>query len=268
LSAISVIVPCYNYGRYLSEAIESVLAQTRQPNEILVINDGSTDDTSVVAKRFHVTLIEQDNQGVVHARNRGIDEAKGEYIFFLDADDIIEPTCLETAERALDDAPKDVGYIYSQMLLFGATTGLLNVRPYSLRSLLSNKSYIGVDSLYRRSVLLEVGGFSDAMAEVYEDWDMHLSIAEKGYRGLFVPEPLVHYRQHHEGSRNEAGPILGKRERERVCGRHPTLFTPRVLRRLRIEWYIREEVIGRAKIAFGYIRRGEYRTFVRRVLRK
>lgn len=268
MSTISVVIPCYNYGRYLNEAIESVLSQSRPPDEIVVVNDGSTDDTSAVVRRFsRVRLIEQDNQGVVRAKNRAIEEARSDYIFFLDADDTIDPTCLDKAERLLDAATKDIAYVYSQMRIFGATTGLLRARPYSIRALLY-RNYVSSDTLYRKSVLMEVGGFADEMTDAYEDWDIHLSMAEKGYRGLFIPEPLVNWRRHSDGSRNEIDPALSNQIRKRVYERHPRLFTSQVIRRLSIERCVREEILNRFYVAWGYIRRGELRTFARRIVRK
>lgn len=101
---VSVIVPCFNYGRFLAETLESVLAQTVLPHEIIVIDDGSTDNTATVAAQFasHITYVKQENHGVSAARNHGIDRATGDWLAFLDADDLweseflarIRPICL------------------------------------------------------------------------------------------------------------------------------------------------------------------------------
>src|SRR5262249_59293001 len=94
---ISVVIPCYNGARFLRETLASVLAQTLPPLEVLVIDDGSTDDSGAVAESFGppVRVIRQPNQGESVARNRGIEEAKGEWVGFLDADDLWNPDKLE-----------------------------------------------------------------------------------------------------------------------------------------------------------------------------
>jgi len=90
---VSVIIPCYNQGRFLGDAIDSVLAQTHRNTEIIVVSDGSTDDTASVARRYgsRVRLIESANAGSSAARNRGLDCAKGQWIQLLDADDVMLP---------------------------------------------------------------------------------------------------------------------------------------------------------------------------------
>jgi glycosyltransferase involved in cell wall biosynthesis len=96
-----VIIPCYNQGRFLGEALESVLAQSRPADQIVVVNDGSTDDTGEVARRYTgVTCVRQANLGLAQARNRGLDEATGRYIVFLDADDRLRPDALEVGLEA------------------------------------------------------------------------------------------------------------------------------------------------------------------------
>src|SRR4051812_5809700 len=93
---VSVVIPAYNYGRFLGAAIESVLGQSHAASEIIIVDGGSTDDTPEVAKGFsEVTYIRQENLGVCAARNRGVEASGGEYIAFLDADDTWEPSKLK-----------------------------------------------------------------------------------------------------------------------------------------------------------------------------
>src|SRR5918998_3304628 len=106
-SVVSVIIPCYNQGRFLSEAIESVLAQTYPHVETIVVDDGSTDDTSNIAARYSgVRCIRQGNQGLAAARNTGLGESKGGYLVFLDADDRLLPNALETGLECLKAHPE------------------------------------------------------------------------------------------------------------------------------------------------------------------
>jgi glycosyltransferase involved in cell wall biosynthesis len=94
--AVSVIIPCYNQGRFLAEALESVLAQSRPADQIIVVDDGSTDDTAEVARRYdRVRCVRQANLGLAQARNRGLDEATARYVVFLDADDRLRPNALK-----------------------------------------------------------------------------------------------------------------------------------------------------------------------------
>src|SRR5215211_9350661 len=95
---VSVVIPCYNQAHFLGEAIESVLSQSYRNFEILVVDDGSTDNTSEVASRYErVRIVRQENRGLSGARNRGLREAKGEYVVFLDADDRLLPGALEAS---------------------------------------------------------------------------------------------------------------------------------------------------------------------------
>ena len=104
---VSVVIPCYNQAHFLSEAIESVLSQTCESFEIIVVDDGSTDNTSELASRYQkVRLLRQENRGVSAARNAGLAESEGEYVVFLDADDRLLPEALEVGLECLDDHPE------------------------------------------------------------------------------------------------------------------------------------------------------------------
>jgi glycosyltransferase involved in cell wall biosynthesis len=114
---ISVIIPVYNAAPYIAEGIESVLSQSLLPDEVIVVDDGSTDDSAEVAKRFPVTLLQQENRGVSDARNLGVQHATGDYLAFLDADDIWLPTKLEDQLQALNEHP-EAGFALGYMRHF------------------------------------------------------------------------------------------------------------------------------------------------------
>jgi len=99
---ISVVIANYNYGRYLAETIESVLAQTYPHVEVIFIDDGSTDDSLEIAQRYPITVLAQQNQGVSTARNNAAQYARGEYILFLDSDDLLYPDSLEVLQTRLE----------------------------------------------------------------------------------------------------------------------------------------------------------------------
>ena len=138
---VSVVIPCYNQGHYLEEAIDSVLAQTLQDFEIIVVDDGSTDQfTSQLLADYRknkTSVLHTENQGLASARNNGIRQASGQYILPLDADDRIGPEYLEKAVRVLDGNP-DIGIVYCRATLFGAVETEWNLPEYSLAEMLQD----------------------------------------------------------------------------------------------------------------------------------
>lgn len=192
---VSVIIPCYNQGAFVDEAVESVLAQTFRDFEIIVVNDGSTDEVTnrLLAdyRKPQTRVVHTANQGLASARNNGIREASGAYILPLDADDRIAPAYLEKAVEVLDARP-EVGIVYCLAETYGAVVGPWPAAEYSLRRMLLG-NLIFCSALYRRADWDEVGGYNAAMAVGYEDWDFWLSLIERG-RGVYrIPEVLFFY---------------------------------------------------------------------------
>ena len=192
---VSIIITNYNYGRFLGEAIESALAQTWQNREILFIDDGSTDDSVEVARRYPITLFTQKNSGVCIARNNALSVARGEYVSFLDADDRLAPTAIEHMLARLRDTPPDVGYIYGQMQYFGVKTGLFASQPFDPRKL-AKANFICATTLLRKQIIIDAGGYDDGFRMLREDWELYLRLWSRGYRGEFLPEVILEYRKH------------------------------------------------------------------------
>ena len=222
---VSILVPSYNYGRFLAEAIESALAQTYSPVEVVVIDDGSQDDSVQVASRFgdRVRLLTQENRGLVAVLNRGLQEANGELVTVLSADDVFRPTYVERLMQALGEN-QDAAYAYSAMEYFGVRTGILRAEPYSAALLLAGNT-INACGLMRRSDALAVGGFDPRLeTTAFEEWDFWLRMLEHGRRGVHVDEPLLLYRQHGETSRNPVS-REGRRGGARLMQQlHPSLY--------------------------------------------
>jgi glycosyltransferase involved in cell wall biosynthesis len=210
---VSVIIPTYNSARYLVEAVDSVLAQTVTDLEILVIDDGSTDQTEAVMRKHDPRLryIRQNNSGVAVARNRGIQESRGTYVAFLDADDTWYSQKLE---RQLSELGKNPGLraCYSAFCVADSNLVPLEVRRNerkgsALEDLLLRGNIIGTPStvVCERALFGEVGGFDPALSQC-ADWEMWVRLAAVT-EFLFIDEPLITYRQH-DGNMSRNAPLL------------------------------------------------------------
>lgn len=198
----SVIIPAYNQGRYLDSAIRSVLEQTRQDFEIVVVDDGSTDDTRAVAQAFgdpRVRYVYQENRGLAGARNTGLRYSLGQYVSFLDSDDRLLPENLELLAGALDRLPT-VGFVAGQTVPVddnGDQVGRTFDRPLPEdppQLLLGNP--VAVGSMLVRRAWQERVGFFDETLRSYEDWDMWLRLARAGCPMHYIPQPVFLYRFH------------------------------------------------------------------------
>ncbi len=195
---ISVIIPCYNLGEYLDEAITSILASTFQDFEIIVVNDGSDDPrtTRILHALSHpkTRVVHQLNQGLAMARNNGIGEGKGVYFLPLDADDTIEPDFLEKAYWVLQANP-DLGFVYAYAQLFGDENYIWETLEYNLYELMWDNT-ISVCSLVRKKAWEQVGGYNPNMVYGYEDWDFWINLGKNGWYGYLITEPLFNHRKH------------------------------------------------------------------------
>ena len=175
--AISIIVPCFKQAEYLPEALNSLIAQTFENWEAIVVNDGSPDHTEEIALAYaakdpRIKYLPLENGGVARARNRGIAIAQGEYILPLDADDTIAPTYLEKAKAALDNNPA-LKAVYCQAQLFGSQKGPWGVKYRDYKTLLVVNS-IFVTTLFRKADAEAIGGFDEKMISGHEDWDFFI----------------------------------------------------------------------------------------------
>ncbi|MEM6751976.1 MAG: glycosyltransferase family A protein [Cyanobacteria bacterium P01_C01_bin.38] len=204
---ISVIIPAYNAMNYLPDTLDNLLKQTYSDFEIIIVNDGSSDSIKQWFSQFkdpRLKLINQENQGAGIARNTGITNAEGEYLAFLDADDIWESTKLEKQASILEENPQ-VGLVYSWVEYIsetGQSTGRIvkhqaegNVWE---KLILRNLVECGSVAMVRRSCFDDVGIFDKNLSSFVEDWDMWLRIAER-FPFKVIEEVLVYYRQHPNG---------------------------------------------------------------------
>lgn len=195
---VSVIIPCYNQGHYIKETIDSVLRQTFDNFEIIVINDGSTDEQTIqVLKSLKLSkgkVIHTVNQGLAAARNNGIYSSSGKYILPLDADDKIAPQYLEKAVKVLE-SNKSVKIVYSKAAYFGLMQGEWILPEFSWEQMLQ-QNLIFCSALFRKSDFDKTQGYNSNMKYGWEDWDLWLSILESGGAVLKLDDVLFYYRKH------------------------------------------------------------------------
>ena len=193
---VSVIIPCYNQGQYVNEAVQSVLAQTCDDCEIIIVNDGSTDGfTNGLLSKYDgqkIKVLHTANHGLPEARNNGIRASTGRYILPLDADDKISPEYLAEAIKVLDDDP-ETGIVYCEVEYFGEKTGKWDLAPYSFEKTL-RENQIFCSAFFRREDYDATSGYNPNMIHGWEDWDFWLSLLELGKKVHRISKVLFFYR--------------------------------------------------------------------------
>ena len=199
-SRVSVIIPCFNLGRYLPEAIASVRRQTLGGIDILVVDDGSTDPETPAALKAaagpDLRVVRSRNRGLSAARNLGISYTRSEYISCLDADDLFEPEWLEQGVARLDADP-GLAFVSHWLDAFGDEQGAWTPGRSDLGALLDQNVFNGA-ALFRRRLVDAVGGFDESMRDGCEDWEFWIRVMEAGHRGATVPRVLYRYRRRHD----------------------------------------------------------------------
>jgi glycosyltransferase involved in cell wall biosynthesis len=194
---LSVVIPCFNHGEFLPEAVASVTDIRRDDVELIVVDDGSTDgrthkevDALIAAG---ITVIRQENKGLAAARNAGILASAAKYILPLDADNRLRPGYVEHGIRILDSNPQ-IGVVYGDAEYIGTGNGRWHVGPFDRHQLL-RANYIDACAAYRRLIWEQNRGYDCTMpVQGAEDWDFWLSTLENGWQFAYVPEILFDYR--------------------------------------------------------------------------
>ncbi|MGA2887717.1 MAG: glycosyltransferase [Terracidiphilus sp.] len=206
--AISIVMPAYNASPFIAQAIESVLTQSWRDFELIVINDGSTDNTLDLAEKYaaqdaRVKVFSHTNKGTAPTLNRGIELASGEWVFLMHADDLMRPTRLERQLAFIQGHPELavvsclVRHIDSKNRVIGKDNSKLFTHE-SIEKLVAANELIGFNhpaTALRRSAVLAVGGYRQAFWPA-EDIDLWNRLVEKGYKMLVQPEYLLDYRMH------------------------------------------------------------------------
>ena len=195
---ISVVIPCYNDGKYLPETIARLKQQTFTNFEIIVVNDGSTDEATIAFLNTletdpQIQVIHQANARMSAARNTGAKHAKGDYIAALDVDDYFHNTFLAQALPVFEKEPQ-TAVVTSYIRCFGNKKGSSKPRGGTAANFLFSNQCPAC-AMVKKTVWDEVGGYDEAMKMGYEDWEFYIRIAQKNWNVHVIPEHLLYYRQ-------------------------------------------------------------------------
>lgn len=209
LPLFSVVIPCHNHARFLPLAVKSLSMQGYDNMEAIIVNDGSTDDTSSIAQTLvrkkacpNLSYREQDNRGPAIARNNGITSSRGDWIVVLDADDMLAEGFLAATARHILDNP-EVDAVSGAYKEFGAReSGWILTRYRPERFL--ERGNILVSAPFKKSLWQAVGGYSPDNAWGAEDWHFWIKCQMRGFVFSAFPSAMLHYRKHESGSRMQA----------------------------------------------------------------
>lgn len=188
---ITISISSYNQSEWLKEAIESAINQTI-PCEVIVVDDGSTDNSLEITRQYPVKVISQVNKGLSSARNTGIMNAKGEYFLPLDSDDILDPTTVEKILKKFKETNADI--VAPSMKCFGKADETVILIPNPTLEDFKTGNRIPYCSAIRTSLLKEIGGYSPRMTTGYEDYHLWFNLLNRGAKIVTIPEPLFNYR--------------------------------------------------------------------------
>lgn len=222
---VSIVVPCFNHGLYIGEAVASARACGGPACELIVVNDGSDDEATLAAldglRHAGVRVIDQEHSGPAAARNLGIEASRGRYILPLDADNRLRGRYPLVGVQALD-RDGDIAIVYGDCSLFGERTGVRRPGPFDLSRLLRG-NYIDTCAVFRREVWEASGGYTTAV-DRWEDWDFWLAAAERGFGFHYVREVLFDYRVRADSLSASRDSAVWRDRRGIIVSRHPDLF--------------------------------------------
>ena len=224
---VSVIVPVYNQGKYLSEALDSVVRQTYPYWECIIVNDGSSDGTEEVAKYYvnqdaRFKYLYQENAGVAAARNNGIKHSDGFFILPLDGDDYINSTYLEKAVNYLQFHPETT-LVYGKVERFGKEKGLMNLPEYSWDSIIWRNCIVNC-AMFKRADFENTRGY-DVNMRNHQDWDYWLTLLNPDSVVHCFDEVMLYYRISNNGLRAEGGRRFEAVARQ-IYNNHKEIYAP------------------------------------------
>ena len=241
---VSIIVPCHNGGRFLDGLLASLAAQTFRDFEIIIIDDGSTEQATV-DKLAHLgpvaRVVHQENRYLPGARNRGFAEARGGLILPLDCDDTLEPSYLAETVPLLEAAPSDVGFVFTHGRLTDTLAGIIprHLNPFD-QMFLNQLPYC---MLLRRSAWQAVGGYDERMRDGGEDWEFNIRLIRAGLRGIEVPKPLFVYAVRPDGMLLSHATRMHGTLWRYIRAKHADLYRPSALLR---SWRTTPNMVARS----------------------
>ena len=249
---VSVLIPTYNYAHFLPQAIDSVLAQTVKPREIIVADDGSTDGTADVVARYGnaVRYRRCEHRGVFTMRQAMLSEMKGEWFLNLDADDWIDPDFLEKALKVVDRRAGEgrLAFVYADRMDFGAYDRRCAAPEFDVR-LFKQGNFVAMDSLIRTESARRFG-FDSAFNSGWGDYDFFLTLAKNGFIGERLAGSRIHCRVH-PASITEATAEADRKQKlmRQIVAKHGDFFSPeeggRAIRRFSPEAVLRYRICER-----------------------
>lgn len=265
---VTIVVPVYNYEQYIVECIDSCLSQTYNNIEVIVVDDGSTDNTPIILKGYSnkIRYIRQDNSGPAVALNRGVNAATGEYIAWLSSDDVFLPNKIEK-QVALFKLLPDADLIYTDYYIIDSAGEIVNeveTEWYPPRKMLEafirNNVFNGSTVLMRKSVWENIGGFEERIVAVVDTY-MWINLLLKRYKCIILPEKLVKYRMH---SANQSSNVPLMRLYEDIVYTWAAKVTPvdryyvspKKFKKLRLSFYLSMNAI------FSQLRFKRYNAFL------
>lgn len=229
---ISIVIPVYNQAQFLGETFDSVIDSSFPRIEIIIVDDGSTDDSAKVALSLKhkyadkVSVILQENSGPSKARNEGIKIARGKYILPLDADDLISPTYIENAVKVLEENPK-VKVVYSEAEKFGNKMGKWKLKLFSLKSIALD-NMIFVSAFYRKKDWELVGGYDERMTWGWEDWEFWINMLKSGGEVIKLPETGFFYRIRKNSRRKSTNKASKQKTIDLINAKHLDFMTSQI----------------------------------------
>jgi glycosyltransferase involved in cell wall biosynthesis len=221
---VSIVVPCFNGGRFLDTLLASLAAQTFRDFDIIIVDDGSTDPATCakLASLPHgIQVLRQSNRGLSAARNAGIRAARGAFVLPLDCDDTLDPAFLAEVTAVLRQAPPQTAFAFTHMRLAGGVDGILSRQCNHFDQLFLNQ--LPYCMLLRKSAWKEVGGYDETMRDGYEDWEFNIRLSAAGFAGIEIPRPLFIYHVSPDGMLSRSARMHGTIWR-RIRSKHAPIY--------------------------------------------
>ena len=243
MKSVTIIITNYNKVDYIKKSIDSALDQTYSDFNVLIIDDGSSDGSLDIIRSYDsnpkISLILQENIGVIKTRNKAINSAKGDYILQLDGDDALHPEYLSWTVPVLT-VNTDVGIVFCKTELFGSKNGVWDLGEYSLINQLTTNQIV-VTALFRKADFVKTKGYSEDFARGYEDWDFWLSLLELGLEVKEINRVGFYYRILKNSRNSSFSKDLEKELKTRIYKSHQDLYLSNGLDPVNLLWKIKEK---------------------------